>query len=71
MNKQRLRDLFDMNGRVVVVTGDTRGIGRALAEGYRHAGAKAVRGWLPQLQVVPDLWAIQSSPVRPHQSRGR
>jgi NAD(P)-dependent dehydrogenase (short-subunit alcohol dehydrogenase family) len=42
MNKQRFRDLFDMSGRVVVVTGGTRGIGRTLAEGYVHAGAKVV-----------------------------
>lgn len=40
MNRARLRDLFDMTGRVVVVTGGTRGIGRALAEGYVCAGAK-------------------------------
>ena len=40
MNRTLLRDLFDMTGRVVVVTGGTRGIGRALAQGYACAGAK-------------------------------
>jgi NAD(P)-dependent dehydrogenase (short-subunit alcohol dehydrogenase family) len=42
VNQQKLRDLFDMTGRVVIVTGGTRGIGRSLAEGYVSAGAKVV-----------------------------
>lgn len=42
MDPEKLRGLFDMSGRVVIVTGGTRGIGRALAEGYVSAGAKVV-----------------------------
>lgn len=42
MNADSFRRLFDMTGRVVIVTGGTRGIGLALAEGYVLAGAKVV-----------------------------
>ncbi|WP_422749152.1 SDR family NAD(P)-dependent oxidoreductase [Mycobacterium sp. WMMD1722] len=42
MDRASFDRLFDMSGRTVVVTGGTRGIGLALAEGYVLAGARVV-----------------------------
>jgi NAD(P)-dependent dehydrogenase (short-subunit alcohol dehydrogenase family) len=42
INADDLRSLFDLTGRTVLVTGGTRGIGFALAQGYLAAGANVV-----------------------------
>src|SRR5829696_10297999 len=42
MTMRDTAELFDLTGKVVIVTGSTKGIGRAMVEGMARAGAGVV-----------------------------
>jgi len=56
----QLHDQFDLGGRVAVVTGGTRGIGRAITEGLAAAGADVVPTSRTEADVEEAVAAVEA-----------
>src|ERR1043165_1101067 len=55
--------LFDLTGRLALITGSSRGIGRAIAEGYAAAGARVVSNGRDKDAVAAAVKALGGNAV--------
>ncbi len=55
--------LFDLTGRLALVTGSSRGIGRAIAQGYVAAGARVLINGRDQDAVAGTVKALGASAI--------
>lgn len=53
--------MFDLNGKVAIITGSSRGIGRAIAETFARAGARVVVSSRSEEACAPVADAIRES----------
>src|ERR1043165_8971670 len=58
-----MQKLFDLTGRLALVTGSSRGIGRAIAEGYVAAGARVVINGRDANAVAAAVKAIGANAI--------
>jgi gluconate 5-dehydrogenase len=57
---RELRDLFDLTGRVAIVTGGSRGLGEEMAEGLAEAGAAVMLCARREQWLTPTLGAFRA-----------
>jgi gluconate 5-dehydrogenase len=58
-----MNKLFDLAGRLALITGSSRGIGRAIAEGYVAAGARVVINGRDNAAVAAAVKALGSNAI--------
>src|SRR5688500_4960960 len=58
-----LQQLFDLTGRVAIVTGGSRGLGREMAEGLAEAGAKLMLCARREQWLTPTLQEMRAQGV--------
>jgi gluconate 5-dehydrogenase len=58
-----MHKLFDLTGRLALVTGSSRGIGRAIAEGYVAAGARVIINGRDASAVAATAKAIGANAI--------
>src|SRR5437868_9806172 len=56
-------NMFDLTGRLALITGSSRGIGRAIAEGYVAAGARVIINGRDAAAVAATVKAIGANAV--------
>jgi gluconate 5-dehydrogenase len=61
-----MTDLFDITGRLALITGSTAGIGRALARGLGRAGARIVLNGRDQGRLAEATASLAAEGVRVH-----
>jgi gluconate 5-dehydrogenase len=59
MKSSEIPSIFDLTGRTALITGSTRGIGRALAQGLAQSGAKVILNGRQQGDVDAQVKAFQ------------
>src|SRR2546423_12099890 len=56
-------NMFDLTGRLALITGSSRGIGRAIAEGYVAAGARVAINGRDAAAVAATVKAIGAAAI--------